>query len=165
MKAALCITAVVSSRVRENFRFLCWCWDLPTSMLNLAVLCWLQIGLWSFRRPVFVMSMPKVKYTNRRKEKPHPAPNVVMRPRRPKTSACPVRKQISLPSCSNLNDKKKKLWKCLWECCFSVFVFLTFSCNLLGFCLHRNTWSNILKYLHKTLHHISCYSCLMLICY
>lgn len=42
------------------------------------------------------MSMPKVRFTNRKKEKHHPAPNVVMRPRRPKTSACPVRKRRSL---------------------------------------------------------------------
>lgn len=41
-------------------------------------------------RPVTVMITPRVKSSNRRKAKLHRAPSVVMRPRRPKTSACPV---------------------------------------------------------------------------
>lgn len=41
-------------------------------------------------RPVTVMTTPRVRSSSRRKEKLNPAPSVVMRPRRPKTSACPV---------------------------------------------------------------------------
>ncbi len=36
------------------------------------------------------MTTPRVRSSNRRKEKLHPALSVVTRPRRPRTSACPV---------------------------------------------------------------------------
>lgn len=41
-------------------------------------------------RPVTATTTPRARSSNRRKEKVHPAQSVVMRPRRPKTSACPV---------------------------------------------------------------------------
>lgn len=91
------------------------------------------------------MSMPKVRFTNRKKEKHHPAPNVVTRPRRPKTSACPVRKRRSLLTVKRLfgeavdveclrnkfrEGKKKK--DCENACFWELFLSLTLSCNFVG---------------------------------
>lgn len=67
----------------------------PAAFVTFILMCWVLTGLWPFGRPVSATSMLRVRFTNRRKEKLHPAPNVVMRPRRPKTSACPVRKHQS----------------------------------------------------------------------
>lgn len=50
-------------------------------------------------RPVTAMTMLKVRSSNRKKEKLHPAPNVAMRPRRPKISACPVSLTLHFSSC------------------------------------------------------------------
>lgn len=55
-----------------------------------VVMCLILTCFRNSCRPVSVTSTPRVKFTNRRKEKPLPAPNVVMTPRRPKTSACQV---------------------------------------------------------------------------
>lgn len=90
------------------------------------------------------MSMPKVRFTNRKKEKHHPAPNVVTRPRRPKTSACPVRKRRFLLTVKRLfgeavdveclrnkfREGKKK--DCENACFWELFLSLTLSCNFVG---------------------------------
>lgn len=62
---------------------------LPLVRLS-VVMCLILTCFWLSGRPVSATSTPRVKFTNRRKEEPLPAPNVVTRPRRPKTSACPV---------------------------------------------------------------------------
>lgn len=51
--------------------------------------------IWDFchilpTRPATVMTMPRAKFLNRKKEKLHPVQNAAMRPRRQKTSACLV---------------------------------------------------------------------------
>lgn len=80
---------------------------LPLSRLS-VVMCFILTCFWCSGRPVSATSTPRVKFTNRRKEKPLPALNVVMRPRRLKTSACPV-------SCTHGSEPLSQLKGCLVE--------------------------------------------------
>lgn len=114
--------------------------------LTFILICWILTGLWPFGRPVSATTMLRVRFTNRRKEKLHPAPNVVMRPRRPKTSACPVRKHQSgfpvkqlfgevvtdcLRNEFRKHTKKRIIVECDFGKCFFFLFFVTFYRNIL----------------------------------
>lgn len=64
-------------------------------------------------RPVTVMTMPRVRSSNRRKEKLHPAQSVDTRHRRPRTSACPVSHTKALVSV--FVSSKSAVWRNLQQ--------------------------------------------------